>query len=361
MKLIFTSLFCFIFIFSLQAQNFSGQWRGSFVDNSTSFLGVAGQRVDYVLELESQGNEISGYSYSYYSDAGKRYYTICKISGTINTLTKEIIVTEFERTKFNTPPEIRNCFQTHKLKYVKENSDTESLRGTWYPAPNQNGDCGYGRTTLSRLIVKKTLNKKPETVIAPPKKNIPLKEINKQKQIVKQSNPVIKNQVPKTIIPPVVKNNIPDKKIIIPKKDSVVRKEIMIVKPTVKEPIVTSNIKFEKRINSVLKTIQIKNEKFTVDFYDNGEIDGDTISVFFNGKLVLSHRMLTDKPITLTLNADPTKENELVMYAESLGTIPPNTALMIVHDGDDRYEQRIESDLGKNGTIRFTYKSKDAP
>ena len=55
-------------------------------------------------------------------NAGKRYYTICKLRGTINKLTKEIIVTEFERTKFNTPPDIRNCFQTHKLKYVKENS-----------------------------------------------------------------------------------------------------------------------------------------------------------------------------------------------------------------------------------------------
>jgi hypothetical protein len=108
-----------------------------------------------------------------------------------------------------------------------------------------------------------------------------------------------------------------------------------------------------------LKTIAIKNETFTVDFYDNGEIDGDTISVFFNGKLVLSNKMLTDKPITLKLNIDPDKQvNELVMYAESLGTIPPNTALMIVHDGDDRYEARIESDLGRNGTIRFTHKSK---
>jgi hypothetical protein len=115
-------------------------------------------------------------------------------------------------------------------------------------------------------------------------------------------------------------------------------------------------------VNSVLKTIPLKAETFTVDFYDNGEIDGDTISVFFNNKLVLSHKMLTDKPLTLKLTFDPNKPiNELVMYAESLGTIPPNTALMIVHDGEDRYEARIESDLGRNGTIRFTHKPKQAP
>ncbi len=73
--------------------------------------------------------------------------------------------------------------------------------------------------------------------------------------------------------------------------------------------------------------------------------------------MVLSHQRLTNKPITLTLSLDPDKSvNELVMYAENLGEIPPNTALMIVNDGDNRYEARITSDTQKNGTIRFSYK-----
>ena len=157
-----------------------------------------------------------------------------------------------------------------------------------------------------------------------------------------------------------VKNNNALKKNTLPQKDTV-RKEISSTKPPIKkeQPIAQSNLKFEQRENTVLKTIPIKNETFTVDFYDNGEIDGDSISVFYNGKLVLSHQMLSYKPITLTLTADPNREvNELVMYAENLGEIPPNTALMIVHDGNNRYEQRIESDLGRNGTIRFSYKPK---
>ncbi|MEJ7675812.1 MAG: hypothetical protein WKF59_24675 [Chitinophagaceae bacterium] len=71
----------------------------------------------------------------------------------------------------------------------------------------------------------------------------------------------------------------------------------------------------------------------------------------------MSHKRLTDKPITLTLNSDADRGiNELVMYAENLGEIPPNTALMIVRDGDNRYEARITSDTEKNGTIRFSYK-----
>ena len=104
---------------------------------------------------------------------------------------------------------------------------------------------------------------------------------------------------------------------------------------------------------------RVEKEKITVDLYDNGEIDGDTISVFYNGHLLVSHKRLSDKPLTLTLELDDDIEsNELTMYAENLGSIPPNTALMVVRDGDKRYEVRITSDTQKNGTIAFVHKEK---
>ena len=359
MKIFFTLLFFYFFSFSLKAQNFNGQWKGGFVDNSTSFIGFGGEKIDYVLELESHGTEVTGYSYTYFSDQGKRYYTICKLRGTVNKSTKEIVVTEYERTKFNTPPEISNCFQTHRLKYVKESADTESLQGSWVPAPNQTGNCGYGRTSLARTILKRVQQDEPKVYVPPVKKDQPFRDMNRQQQVTKQTKPVVKDQSKRTTTtstPPLVKNN-DVKKNISPQIDTV-RREISTVKPPAKkDELITSKLKFEDRVNTVLKTIAIKNKTFTVDFYDNGEIDGDSISVFFNGKLVLSHKMLSYKAISLTLTIDPDREvNELVMYADNLGEIPPNTALMIVHDGDNRYEQRIESDLGRNGTIRFSYK-----
>jgi len=155
MKISFTLFIFSFFIFSAKAQNINGQWKGSFIDNSTSFMGFAGQKIDYVLELECSGIQVTGYSYTYFTENGKQYYTICKLKGALNTATKDIVVTEFERTKFNTPPDFSNCFQTHRLKYSKENSDSEKLQGTWIPAPDQNGDCGYGRTVLERKIVRK--------------------------------------------------------------------------------------------------------------------------------------------------------------------------------------------------------------
>ena len=118
--------------------------------------------------------------------------------------------------------------------------------------------------------------------------------------------------------------------------------------------------KYEKRNSDLIKTIEIDNVTISVDLYDNGEIDGDSISLFFNSKLILSHKRLTDKALTLKLDIDDKQDlNELIMYAENLGTIPPNTALMVVHDGDNRYEVRISSDLQKSGVIRFVHKTKN--
>src|SRR5439155_25621311 len=108
-----------------------------------------------------------------------------------------------------------------------------------------------------------------------------------------------------------------------------------------------------------LKTIEIENENFKVDLYDNGEVDGDSVSLFYNGKLLLSHKRLSEKPITLTLDATTEYAvNELTMYAENLGEIPPNTALMVITDGDNRYEVPITSNLKTSGAIRFVFKSK---
>jgi hypothetical protein len=122
---------------------------------------------------------------------------------------------------------------------------------------------------------------------------------------------------------------------------------------------IKTDINFEKRNADILKTIQIENETFKVDLYDNGEVDGDSISVFYNNKLILSHKRLSEKPISLTLNTpDDDGINELTMYAENLGEIPPNTALMVVTDGDKRYEVRISSDLKNSGTIRFIHTPK---
>jgi hypothetical protein len=51
------------------------------------------------------------------------------------------------------------------------------------------------------------------------------------------------------------------------------------------------------------------------------------------------------------------EEHVLIMVAENMGRIPPNTSLMIVNDGDKRYEVRVTSTEQKNAMIRFRYKA----
>ncbi len=388
MKKIVQLLILILFACQLSAQDFTGQWKGEFIDKSSAFTGWGGDRCEYVLEIECSGSKASGYSYTYFSDAGKRYYTICKLSGTLNKEGKYIELKEIERTKTNVPVNIRNCFQIHRLTYSQD-ADVQKLEGTWVPVPNQNGDCGFGTTTLSKRVLQKnpayynnnlvkTTPEKPAPVVT----NKPIKTAPPVvKNIPKQNTPpvTVKLQPKKNIPPPVVKaesktpatnpvvKTIPEKKK--PVETQVEEKkqpEIVISNLPVPEPpkaeidkIIPGN-RYEKRTTDLLKTIEIDNSSFTVDLYDNGDIDGDSVSLFFNGKLLLSHKRLSDKAIRLTLDVDESRDiNELIMYAENLGTIPPNTALMVVNDGDNRYEVRISSDLEKSGVIRFVHKVKN--
>ena len=91
--------------------------------------------------------------------------------------------------------------------------------------------------------------------------------------------------------------------------------------------------------------------------YDNGEIDGDTVSIYHNNKLIVSNAKLSQKPITfrISVNAD-NPHHELVMVAENLGSIPPNTSLMIVTTATKRYQVFISSTEQKNGRVIFDLK-----
>ena len=119
MKRILHLLITILLTTSAFAQEFTGQWKGQFADNSTSFLGWGGDRCDYVLELECKGIDVTGYSYTYFNEGGNRYYTICRLKGKLNKRSRYVEVTEIERTKTNVPATVRNCFQIHKLTYFK--------------------------------------------------------------------------------------------------------------------------------------------------------------------------------------------------------------------------------------------------
>jgi hypothetical protein len=119
------------------------------------------------------------------------------------------------------------------------------------------------------------------------------------------------------------------------------------------------NLKLKPREKELVQVIKLENPSIKIELYDNAEIDNDTITVLLNNKLLLYRRMLTDKPLTITLNAFPNTDYELVMYADNLGSIPPNTALMVVTAGTKKYEVHLSSSEQKSASVKFRYDRKE--
>jgi hypothetical protein len=71
-----------------------------------------------------------------------------------------------------------------------------------------------------------------------------------------------------------------------------------------------------------------------VTLLDNGTIDGDTVTLVVNGKIAHSKIGLTDRLRYFRIGMVKGQRNQIIMYAENLGDMPPNTALMrIYHSG----------------------------
>lgn len=169
---------------------------------------------------------------------------------------------------------------------------------------------------------------------------------------VKPKLPVEKKQplIPATIITDTTKANViqsPD--------TNQHRKDIAVI--THKDTPVLQKMIARKRTG--ISRLEVNVKQITLAVYDNGIIDGDTVSIFFNGKLLVNKQLLSAKPLIINLDLNENiSVNEIVMYAENLGTIPPNTALIVVTAGDKRYELFSSASLEENAVLVFDYKPK---
>lgn len=93
-----------------------------------------------------------------------------------------------------------------------------------------------------------------------------------------------------------------------------------------------------------------------IELYDNGVFDYDSISVIYNRKIVVHNQLLeVNKSISFYVKVDKDEsKNVMVFFAENLGLIPPNSALMVITDGEGkRTEVSVTNDLEHNTIIYF--------
>jgi hypothetical protein len=150
--------------------------------------------------------------------------------------------------------------------------------------------------------------------------------------------------------------------IIIEDKDLGVKEEkeieaVMPVTPVAFKELSNTEKQFPQRKNADMGTIEVDSNNLTIELIDNGEIDKDSVSIFFNERVLAQNLELTKRGLVYSISLDPNRSyNEISMFAENLGIIPPNTAVLIVFDGKKRYEVSLTSTLQTNGTIRLKKK-----
>ena len=361
MKKIGRILFTAFLIFctsSLFAQDLTGIWRGYFITES-------GDQYKYEVQLnQTQKKALSGVTYSYLDT---RFYGKATFTGNYTKASNAALVQEIKTVELRMAGGSVACIMKCRLVYSRSGRE-EFLEGVYTSTyektdplygVQKGGNCGGGTVYLRKVptsdfyIEPFLRNKKPATdpVTPAPQKTI-----------------TAKKPTPKTPAQTATKKPAPKKE---PVTTGPVQKPA-VIQPEVKKPetnvttrqvapkISSTPVTIRDRKNELTRTINVKNTAIEISLYDNGEIDDDTVSIYLDGAMVLANKRLSSKPITYTLKLDESNpEHTLTMVAENLGRIPPNTSLMIIQDGDKRYQVSITSTEQKNAMVRFRYGKND--
>jgi len=378
------SVLLFVFLgisFCVQAQELTGIWRGNFrrtpVSSNGHLMELLGgdERYKFEVQIDQKKKNFQGVTYSYLTTV---FYGKATCQGTVNPDTKLVRLEELKIVEVRMAGGSDACVMTLFLKYSKEN-DEEFLEGTYSSMNTKDStNCGQG-TVFLRKVTTSDFYEEPFLV----KRQKEKQKLAENKPVIKKidtaakKNPIVKT-TPKPTLKTTAKTTVTTKKptTITPTKPT--NKNTVVktpeTKPSVKivqiDTVKKTEVNVSKiplsslptpkvlvsRENELVKTIVTGATEVDINIYDNGTVDNDTISVYLDKKLVLSKRRLSEKAITLKVNLDEIANyHELVMVAENLGDIPPNTSLMVVKAGKEQYEVRITSTEQKNAVVVFKY------
>lgn len=344
------------------------------------------------IQVDQRGKQFNGVTYSYKTTV---FYGKATCSGAVNFSNKKVLLEELKIVELRMVAGDA-CVMTYFLQYSKS-GDEEFLEGS-YTSMNakDSTNCGRGTVFLRRVTTSdfykepflverekdkdKTIAKKSPVTAnnsdkTPEKKIAPITPEKKATPTAPEKKPVTtsptttaKKPTTKppatTVKKPATQTTSPAKKPVIvktpPVADTNKTATVKIVpldsaKKIERKTIVTPKVLLTRE-NELVKTIATSSNEITINLYDNGTIDNDTVSVYLDKKLVVTRQRLTAQPITVKFSLDENNMyHELVMVAENLGEIPPNTSLMVVKAGTKHYEVRITSNEQKNAVVIFKY------
>jgi len=374
--LLLTALFS-LTVSQSYGQNLTGIWRGYFITEYSD-------QYKFELQIEQKKNSIAGVSYSYLTTV---FYGKATLTGNFSSNSQNALIQEIRTVEVKMGPGSSACIMKCSFQYVRSGKE-EFLEGTFTSRFEKNtygakkGDnCGSGKVYLRKVqssdfyiepFLRKELaggntpkadsvktEKKPAIVkkTTAPKQNTTAtkKPVNKPKTNTSNTTRPSNNNTATKTNPIKKPDNAPVTKIDDPKTNKEPENKTIARKHDLPTPPV-----MKLRENNLVQTITAETKNVVIKIYDNGEIDDDTISVYLDKKLVLSRQRLTASPLVVNIKMDEDDaEHELVMVADNLGRIPPNTSLMLVNAGDKRYEVRITSNEQKNAVVRFVYRKPD--
>jgi hypothetical protein len=300
---------------SSQAQVVTGLYSGTIFNDTTKML----QRYEVALS-EYRGN-ITGYSYTTYVVNDTFYYGI----RSIKAYKKDGILTiEDDKIIVNNFPELSK--RVHRISTIPltEVDTVTTLKGRWRTNKTKEYYAVHGSLEATR-----DNDSSQSALIGHLKelKLIPSGTASTQTGVAKTKDKEDKQKIKAE-----------------PAKES---KRAASVTPAAS--IAQS---YHQRQNKVLQTVQTASDSISLSFYDNGVVDGDIISVYLNGTNVIEKALLKEVAVkkSVALPKDG-KDVELLLVAETLGSLPPNTGLLIINDGTNRYEVRFSADLQTNASI----------
>ena len=135
-------------------------------------------------------------------------------------------------------------------------------------------------------------------------------------------------------------------KVVLPKKEIPLEQSKEIIK------ILPARLK-EREVSISQTTIEVKQKKLLLEIFDHRQEDGDVISLNFNNHWILKEKQLRKSPIKIVVELNDKGENYLLLHAENLGEVPPNTIAVRYYLDGIRKIVVLNSDLNQSEMIRI--------